>query len=114
MKVAIVGSRNLIVPNLKPYLPQNITEIVSGGASGIDACAREYARQNGWKLTEFLPNYQRYGRAASLRCNLQIIDYADEVIAFWDGQSKGTEFMITQCRKRGKKITVFLKKRKMK
>ena len=92
----------------------NYTALITGGASGIDACAREYARQNGQKLTEFLLNYQRYGRAAPLRRNLQIIDYADEVIAFWDGQSKGTEFMITQCRKRDKKIAVFLKKRKMK
>ncbi len=32
MKIAIVGSRNLKVNNLRKYLPKNVTEIVSGGA----------------------------------------------------------------------------------
>ena len=36
MKVAIVGSRNLHVENLEKNLPKNTTEIVSGGARGID------------------------------------------------------------------------------
>ena len=42
-------------------------EIVSGGAKGIDSCAREYASANGLKLTEFLPEYNRYGRGAPLK-----------------------------------------------
>ena len=89
MKVAVIGSRSLTVQNLEEYLPQGMTEIVSGGAKGIDTCAREYAHQAGLKLTEFLPDYPRYGRGAPLRRNLEIIRYADEVIAFWDGQSHG-------------------------
>ena len=40
MKVAVVGSRGLTVRNLKKYLPEETTEIVSGGARGIDRCAR--------------------------------------------------------------------------
>ena len=107
MKIAIVGSRNLTIQNLEGYLPQDVTKIVSGGAKGIDACAREYAHQAGLKLTEFLPDYQRYGRSAPLRRNLEIIRYADEVIAFWDGQSRGTRFVIEECRKQGKKVTVY-------
>lgn len=107
MKVAIIGSRSLTVQNLGEYLPQGVTEIVSGGAKGIDTCAREYAHQAGLKLTEFLPQYQRYGRGAPLRRNLEIIDYADEVIAFWDGQSRGTKFVMEAREKRGKKVTVY-------
>ena len=64
MKVAVIGSRSLIIQNLEKYLPQGVTEVVSGGAKGIDTCAREYAHQAGLKLTEFLPDYQRYGRSA--------------------------------------------------
>ena len=45
MKVAIVGSRNLHVENLEKYLPKNTTEIVSGGARGIDSDARAYQFQ---------------------------------------------------------------------
>ena len=103
MKVAVIGSRSLTVQNLGEYLPQDVT----GGAKGIDTCAREYAQREGLKLTEFLPDYQRYGRSAPLRRNLEIIHYADEVIAFWDGQSHGTWFVIEECRKLGKKVTVY-------
>ena len=39
MKIAVIGSRNLIVENLEEYLPADCTEIVSGGAKGIDECA---------------------------------------------------------------------------
>ena len=64
MKVAVVGSRNLTINNLGDYLPKDTTEIVSGGARGIDRCAREYAKSHNIKLMEFLPEYERYGRSA--------------------------------------------------
>ena len=108
MKVAVIGSRNLSVLNLENYLPGDTTEIVSGGARGIDTCAGEYAKKNSLKLTEFIPDYKRYGRGAPLRRNLEIINYADEVVAFWDGHSRGTKYVIDQCRKINKKITVHM------
>ena len=94
MKIAIVGSRSITVNNLGDYLPENTTEIVSGGAIGVDRSAKNYAKTHNIKLKEFLPEYERYGRSAPLKRNLQIIDYADEVIAFWDGMSHGTRFVI--------------------
>lgn len=110
MKIALIGSRNLIVKDLGRYLPEKVTEIVSGGARGIDACARKYAKAHGIKLKEFLPEYEKYGRSAPLKRNLQIIDYADLIIAFWDGQSRGTKFVIDNCQKRNKKVRVFITK----
>ena len=107
MKVAVIGSRNLQVWDLENYLPEGTTEIVSGGARGIDTCARRYALACGLKLTEFLPEYDKYGRGAPLRRNLQIIDYADTVIAFWDGASRGTKYVIDNCQKLGKPVTVY-------
>ncbi len=107
MKVAIIGSRSLVVNNLEKYLPADTTEVVSGGAIGIDRCARSYAQRNGLKLTEFLPDYKTYGKYAPLKRNLDIIDYADVVYAFWDGTSNGTSFVIDNCRKKGKKVRVF-------
>lgn len=107
MKIAVIGSRGLVINDLGKYLPANVTEIVSGGAKGIDTCAREYALSNGIKLTEFLPEYNKYGRGAPLKRNLLIIDYADEVLAFWDGRSSGTKYVIEQCRKRNKKVSIF-------
>lgn len=107
MKVAIVGSRSLSVEDLSPYLPKETSEIVSGGARGVDTCARNFARENNLKLKEFLPEYARYGKSAPLKRNLQIIDYADLVIAFWDGSSRGTRYVIEHCKKRGKKVAVY-------
>ena len=106
MKVAVIGSRNACVDNLERYLGVEVTEIVSCGEKGIDTCARQYALTHHIKLTEFLPDYARYGRGAPLRRNLQIIEYSDWVLAFWDGMSRGTRYVIEQCRKQGKPVTV--------
>ncbi len=108
MKVAVIGSRNLSVPDLTPYLPEGTTEIVSGGAKGIDTCARDYALAHALRLTEFLPDYTRYGRGAPLRRNISIIEYADCVLAFWDGRSRGTQYVIDQCTKRGIPCTIII------
>ena len=108
MKIAIIGSRNIFIDDLGSYLPNNVTEIVSGGAKGVDTLAREYAVKNNMVLTEFLPEYAKYGRAAPLRRNIQIIEYADEVLAFWDGKSKGTKHVIDSCKKFSKKVTVII------
>jgi len=95
------------VDDLGKYLPEGTTEIVSGGARGIDTCAREYALSHNLKLTEFLPEYEKYGRGAPLRRNLLIIDYADLVLAFWDGTSRGTKYVIENCKKQGKPLKIF-------
>lgn len=110
MKVAVIGSRNLAVKNLEKYLPEGTTEIVSGGARGIDSCAKNYANTNGIPLKEFLPNYDEFGRSAPLLRNLEIIDYADIVLAFWDGKSRGTKFVIDKCRAKGKPVSIFVSK----
>ena len=106
MKAAVIGSRGLAVDNLGDYLPEGTDEIVSGGAKGIDTCAAEFARANNIKLTEFLPDYKRFGRGAPLKRNITIIEYADTVLAFWDGKSKGTAFVIDSAKKLGKEIRV--------
>ena len=108
MKVAVIGSRNLTVSNLGTYLPEGTTEIVSGGAAGVDACAREYAQRHGLKLTEYLPEYARYGRAAPLKRNITIIENADLVLAFWDGASRGTKYVIDNCKKRNIPVKIYM------
>ena len=108
MKVAVIGSRGLSVSDLGRYLPENTTEIVSGGAKGVDTSAREYALAHEIKLTEFLPEYTKYGRSAPLKRNITIIEYSDIVIAFWDGKSRGTKFVIDNCRKLGVEVRVYI------
>lgn len=107
MRVAVIGSRTLTISNLGDYLPENTCEIISGGAVGIDQCARRYALEHGIALCEFLPDYSRYGRAAPLRRNDQIIRRAELVLAFWDGHSHGTVYTIRQCRALGIPFQLF-------
>ncbi len=108
MRVAVIGSRGLSIDNLGEYLPENTTEIVSGGAKGVDSCARAYAVRQGLKLTEYLPEYERYGRAAPLKRNITIIENADLVLAFWDGKSRGTKSVIDNCKKRNIPVAVYM------
>ena len=107
MKVAVVGSRNITVINIKEYVSDG-DEIVSGGAKGVDACAAEYARKNGIKLYEFLPDYEQYGRAAPIVRNKEIVDFSDKIVVFWDGKSKGSLSTIKYARKIGKDCEVIL------
>lgn len=108
MKIAVIGSRNLKIENLADFLPKDCTEIVSGGAKGVDSSAAEFAKAHGIKLTEFLPQYSTYGKAAPIVRNKQIADYADLVLAFWDGKSAGTHSVIRYCEKTGKQCKIIL------
>ncbi len=108
MKVAVIGSRGLQVEHLEDYLPKDTTEIVSGGARGVDTSARDYALRHGLKLTEYLPEYSRYGRAAPLKRNITIIENADLVLAFWDGTSRGTKYVIDNCKKQNIPVEVHI------
>lgn len=108
MRVAVVGSRDLQVPDLGRYLPADTTAIITGGARGVDADAARYAREAGLPLTVIRPDYAAFGRGAPLRRNLQIIDSCDLVLAFWDGSSRGTAFVIERCRRQGKPLRIFL------
>ncbi len=107
MKIAIVGSRNITEVDIAKYVSAN-DEIVSGGAVGVDRCAAEYARRNGLKLTEFLPQYERYGRGAPIIRNKEIVNYADRVIVFWNGSSKGALSVIKYAEKTGKPCQVIV------
>lgn len=108
MKVAIIGSRSLEITNIGKYLPEGVTEIVSGGAKGVDRCAEEYAKVHGIKFTLFPTDYDKYGKSAPLKKNMQIIDYSDLVIAFWEGNSKGSKYIIENCKKKNKPIQIIL------
>lgn len=67
---------------------------------------QEYAKAKGLRLTVFSPEYSKYGRYAPLKRNEQIIDYADMIIAFWDGISHGTKYTIETAEKRSKPLYI--------
>jgi hypothetical protein len=83
-----------------------ITEVVSGGASGVDALGEKYARDFKIPLKVFRADWNTYGKAAGPMRNKEMALYADALIALWDGKSKGTKNMIDQATVRGLEVYV--------
>lgn len=108
MNVGVVGSRSLKVDCLEKYLPENTKVVVSGGAIGIDTCAKNWAINNKITLREFLPEYTKYGITAPLRRNVTIVKNSDLVIAFWDRKSRGTVFTLKKCAELGVPYKIFV------
>lgn len=110
MRVAVVGSRTFtnfnILMNVLDDMP--IDSIVSGGARGADSVARQYADRSLIPITEYLPEWERFGKAAGFIRNTTIVDDCDLVVAFWDGTSKGTGHSIDYARKIGKPLKIIL------
>ena len=92
MRLAIIGSRSCPPIDIAAYLKYIPDTIVSGGAIGADTYAKEFAIANNLKLLEFLPEYDKYGKSAPLISNRLIVNNFDEVLAFWDGKSRGTKY----------------------
>ena len=75
--------------------PKDQIEIVSGAAKGADALGEQYAKQRGYKLTRFPADWAAYDNSAGPRRNKEMAEYADFLVAFHDGFSRGTANMIT-------------------
>jgi hypothetical protein len=112
MKLAVIGSREItdrefIEKILEMFSPE-IDEIISGGARGVDSIAEEWAKRRGIKVQVFKPNYSSYGKRAPLVRNEQIVTACDYLIAFWDGQSRGTKYTINSASLDGKLKAVYV------
>lgn len=123
MKVIIAGSRNLVwgeshVCKVKHLLSnyfdfedkihlKDELELVSGMChTGADQIPVLISRQYGIPLKEFPAHWSKNGKAAGPMRNRKMAEYADALIAFWDGKSHGTKNMIKEAEKRGLMIRV--------
>jgi hypothetical protein len=106
LRVAVIGSRDIYIKNLSDYLPLNTSVIISGGAIGVDSCAKKYAFDHNIPYKEFRPNYKLFGRSAPIRRNIEIVENSDIIIAFWNMRSRGTKYTIDYARKRDKQTIV--------
>ena len=107
--MAVIGSRTLTVTDsqLAELLPAGTTEIISGGAVGIDTAAELYADAHRISKHIILPEYGKYGRHAPTMRDTRIVRLADIVVAIWDGASRGTAFSIKYAREFGKPVRVY-------
>jgi hypothetical protein len=83
-----------------------VTKFVSSGDQGAGGFAERLAENLGKPIKEFLPNYKRYGRAAPLVRNTQLVEYADYIIVFIDEYSRGTYDFIKKAKAANKPLTV--------
>jgi len=86
---------------------QNDIEIVSGAYKGADLLGERYAAERDHQIKQFPADWRRYGKSAGLKRNTEMAAYADALIAFWDGKSKGTKNMIELATQAGLKVKVF-------
>lgn len=87
-------------------LAQYAVSIVTGMARGADKLGRDFALVFNVKRYEFPADWNQYGKRAGMIRNKQMGDFADGLLAFWDGQSKGTKQMIEYMRSLGKPVHI--------
>ena len=126
MKVIVAGSRTVTDQG---YIIEaveasgfDITEVVSGTAKGVDQMGELYAYEQGIKTSRFpaawknisVPGavvksnrYGKYNAVAGHQRNAKMGDYADALIAVWDGKSKGTLNMVNYMEKLGKEVFIY-------
>lgn len=113
LKVIVAGSRTfnnypllarVLDHMLKNHAPN--VEIVSGGCSGADLMGERYAREKGYPVKQFLPDWKLFNKAAGPVRNWEMADYGDALVAFWDGNSRGTKSMIEAAREHGKRVKI--------
>jgi hypothetical protein len=124
MKVIIAGSRTLNNPknvddavgsaynkwmqeDQERWQEYMLPEIVSGGAQGVDFLAELYAKKKSLKFTEFKADWESFGKQAGFKRNVEMAEYADRLIAVWDGASRGTFHMMQQMVARQKPVFVY-------
>lgn len=110
MKLFIAGSRSIQKFDFEPYIPENTTEIICGGAEGIDALAERYADKKKISKAIIRPDYKKYGKRATLVRNAEMAEMCDEGLVIWDGESKGTKHSIAVLTKAVKSFRVVVVK----
>jgi hypothetical protein len=118
LRVVIAGSRGL-TPNADAihnafdrWLEEESIipgEIVSGNARGVDRAGEEWAASVGLPIKRFpitQQDWRTYGKSAGPRRNEEMAKYADALLAFHDGVSRGTLDMIDRMQARKKPVLV--------
>lgn len=114
MKVIVAGSRTIsslgVVSDAVLLSGFCVTEVVSGTAGGVDSVGEKWAEKNNVPVCKFPAKWWvpgvGYDRAAGFKRNQTMADYAEALIAVWDGRSNGTRDMISRAKRKG--ILVFV------
>lgn len=99
MRVVIAGSRSFdnyqlmcAVLRKNRILP---TAVLSGCARGADALGERWAEERGVPVERYPADWERWGRSAGPRRNIEMLDTQPErIVVFWDGHSRGTKHLM--------------------
>lgn len=113
LRVIIAGGRSFNdyerLKRVMGHLLSKTTEeivIVCGMARGADSLGEQYAKEKGYEVRRFPADWKGLGKSAGYKRNEQMAQNADALVAFWDGQSRGTKHMIDLACKYGLKVCV--------
>ncbi len=105
MKIIIAGGRDFNEYELLKsscdllFRSYEDVEIVSGTARGADSLGERYANEIGYPIKRFSADWDKFKKAAGYIRNEQMAEYADCLVAFYDGRSKGTTHMLNIAQK---------------
>ena len=95
MKIIIAGGRYFIpqkqhhiwlITKLKEI---GCTEVICGMAKGADTFGMMVALQNGFEVLRFYANWDKYGKSAGYKRNIEMAKVADACILFPGGRGTG-------------------------
>lgn len=111
MKLIIAGGRNyqLTEKDVRALnaIRHEVTEVVSGNATGADLGGEMWASDHGIPVKGFTPDWATHGKAAGPIRNAEMARYADAVALFPGG--RGTASMLAEAKRAGIKIYDFTK-----
>ena len=116
IRIIIAGGRNFndyemlkrnmlkFIQKLHDHIDFHDIEIISGNANGADKLGERFAKEYNHNLKIMPAQWDLHGKSAGYLRNKEMLDYTKEadhsvLVAFWDGQSKGTKNMIDISRK---------------
>jgi hypothetical protein len=105
MKTIIAGSRTITDPSiLRRAISESgfkITEVVCGGATGVDELGRVWANAEQVPVRLFPADWARHLKQAGVFRNIEMVEYAEAAIILWDGESRGARDMAERAIKKG-------------
>jgi len=123
LRIIIAGSRDfndykLLKTSIRDILKNtslkniNKIKIISGTARGADQLGERFAKQFKLEVVKFPADWDRFGKRAGYIRNEEMAKYSVKdgsygmLVAFWDGESRGTKHMIDLAKKHGVEVHV--------
>lgn len=110
LRTIVAGSRGVtdyaVVCEAISSCGWEIKTVLSGTAKGVDRLGERWALDNGVPIEKYPADWDRYGKSAGYRRNVMMSQFADALVAVWDGDSRGTKHMIDTAKKAGLRVYV--------